>query len=751
MYLQNVTITGFKSFAKRSDLEFPSTVTAIVGPNGSGKSNVAEALRFVLGEQSVKSLRGKRGEDLIWGGSEAVSRANRASVLITLNNEQKVLPLDTDTVTVERVVHRDGQNEYKLNNRSVRLKDVHELLAAGNIGPSGHHIISQGEADRVLSATPDERRAMIEDALGLKVYQYKKSDAEKKLAKTQQNIGEVNNLRKELAPHLTYLQKELDKQAEAKALRIELHDAYAEYLKREDVYLAHQYDTLTAEQRKISDEIQTVEAAIAKIEADTPAETTADETLYDVSEEQETLTHLRKKRESLSEQYNRVAGKSAALAEQLAVLQEEPDEVMVPLHELQDRVAAAESELATAKKSTEVHDVFSAFTAAITRFRELVANWTGEPKADKRQQVESQLEELRSEEKQLAHELDELKQEEQAAQKTYDEKVQARDAARVAQQSATKELYEQKTALSELHTKQRRYEHELEIIARERQAFKDELQEAVALLGRGAAQYFKETVSDADGNPIDNATVIEEPREEQRARKRALEKLKIRLETLGEGESETLEEEYKTTKERDDFLARELTDLEESVTALETLINDLSEQIDEQFQAGFGKIQTEFQNFFSLMFGGGKAELQIVQREKAEDSDVEEGAGEEVVAPARGIDLSVQLPNKRIQGLAMLSGGERALTSIALIFAMSQVHPPLFIVLDETDAALDEANSRRYGDLIEALAQRSQLILITHNRETMSRAGTLYGVTMTSTGVSKLLSVQLDEAVVNAK
>ena len=116
-----------------------------------------------------------------------------------------------------------------------------------------------------------------------------------------------------------------------------------------------------------------------------------------------------------------------------------------------------------------------------------------------------------------------------------------------------------------------------------------------------------------------------------------------------------------------------------------------------------------------------------------------------------GIELDVKLPNKRVKGLEMLSGGERALTSIALIFAMSQVNPPPFIILDETDAALDEANSRRYGDMIEELAKRSQLILITHNRETMSRAGVLYGVTMGGDGVSKLLSIKLDEAVAVAK
>ena len=158
MYLKRLTISGFKSFAKKGELEFLSPVTSIVGPNGSGKSNVAESFRFVLGEQSPSRMRGKKGEDLIWGGTDQVARANRASVSLTLNNEKRIFPVDFDEVVVERTVHRDGQNEYAINGSRVRLKDVQELLAAANIGPTGHHIISQGEADRILLANPRERR-----------------------------------------------------------------------------------------------------------------------------------------------------------------------------------------------------------------------------------------------------------------------------------------------------------------------------------------------------------------------------------------------------------------------------------------------------------------------------------------------------------------------------------------------------------------------------------------------------------------
>ena len=174
MHLKELTINGFKSFAKKGELEFSAQVTGIVGPNGSGKSNVAEAFRFVLGEQSVKSMRGKKGEDLIFSGTNSVSRANRASVSVTMDNSSKTFPLDFDEVTIERVVHRDGSNEYIINGSKVRLKDVQELLASANIGSTGHHIISQGEADRILTASATERRDMIEDALGLKIYQYKK-------------------------------------------------------------------------------------------------------------------------------------------------------------------------------------------------------------------------------------------------------------------------------------------------------------------------------------------------------------------------------------------------------------------------------------------------------------------------------------------------------------------------------------------------------------------------------------------------
>src|SRR4051812_32754960 len=249
MYLKSLEISGFKSFGKKVVLEFKHPITAIVGPNGSGKSNIAESFRFVLGEQSIKSLRGKRGEDLIWNGSTEMPRSGKASVKVTFDNTSRFLSLDFDQVVIERAVHRDGVNEYFLNGSQVRLKDVIELLAGAHIGSSGHHIISQGEADRILNASIKERKTMIEEALGLKVYHYKREESLKKLEKTEENLKEAHSLRKEIAPHIKFLEKQVEKIEKAREMRTNLGVLYLEYFKREDTYIRFEKARLTEERR----------------------------------------------------------------------------------------------------------------------------------------------------------------------------------------------------------------------------------------------------------------------------------------------------------------------------------------------------------------------------------------------------------------------------------------------------------------------------------------------------------------------
>ena len=190
--------------------------------------------------------------------------------------------------------------------------------------------------------------------------------------------------------------------------------------------------------------------------------------------------------------------------------------------------------------------------------------------------------------------------------------------------------------------------------------------------------------------------------------------------------------------------------------ALKKQIDELKVTLDKEFRDGLERINKRFEEFFTQMFGGGSAYLSNVVQNSQKNGLVEEGDEEQAILGEEenleyGIDINVNLPEKKVKELTMLSGGERSLTSIALVFAMTQVNPPPFLVLDETDAALDEANSKRYGDMIEMLSKYSSLITVTHNRETMSRADVIYGVTVGSDGSSKLLSIRFDDAEAYAK
>ncbi len=744
MYLKELTINGFKSFAKKSELEFSAPITAIVGPNGSGKSNVAESFRFVLGEQSVKSMRGKKGEDLIWGGSEKIARGNRASVQLVFDNTERLLELDFDEVILERVVHRDGQNEYKINGSAVRLKDIHELLAGANIGSTGHHIISQGEADRVLSANPKERREMIEDALGLKVYQLKKQETERKLSRTEENISQVESLRREAAPHLKYLKKQVDKAERALKLQAELSDYYAEYLKREDIYLAARADTLQAARQEPAATLETVIANIkeARNAADSLANT-KDST--ELEEAKHSLKEATQKWQTAEREVSQLTGQINFLKRRLERNQSSTtNNEMLPLVKVSEALQPAIDTAETALQNNDPVTIKTSLETLLSDLKKLTSG-SEETTIDLVAEDIAELEELQKKVEQLKETVDQLQSDkesnEAAVARLQREQVDSLEG----QRNAEKELFELLEQQRSLESKIQVIDSELSTIERDRSDFKQQLQEAVTLLGRGAAQYFSYTITDESGNQITDQAIAAEDRTIQRNRQRELEKMKIRLEELGVGETEGMLEEYKAASERDEFLARELDDLRSSVKNLHELIDDLETKLEEQFFAGVDKITTEFNRFFTLMFGGGSAALTRVKMKQKQTDEDEEDVTEE------GVDLEVSLPNKRVKGLTMLSGGERALTSIALIFAMSQINPPPFIILDETDAALDEANSRRYGDMVEALAQRSQLVLITHNRETMSRASILYGITMGGDGVSKVLSVKFDEAVANAK
>ncbi len=208
MFLKRLEIAGFKSFAERVSVDFVPGVTSVVGPNGSGKSNITDAIRWVLGEQSAKSLRGAKMEDVIFAGSETRRAVNVAEVTLTLNNEDQRLPIEYNEVSVTRRVSRSGDSDFYINKQSCRLKDIIDLFMDSGMGREAFSIISQGKVEEILSSKSEERRGVFEEAAGVLKYKLRKKKAEGKLADTQENLNRVQDIIHELSIQVEPLERQ---------------------------------------------------------------------------------------------------------------------------------------------------------------------------------------------------------------------------------------------------------------------------------------------------------------------------------------------------------------------------------------------------------------------------------------------------------------------------------------------------------------------------------------------------------------
>lgn len=735
MQLKRIELSGFKSFAKKHALDFVSPVTAVVGPNGSGKSNVVESIRFVLGEQSTKSLRSKTGVDLIFKGSKNLEPLSRAKVEIVFDNSDRAFSfqdsnekrsiLDFDEIRISREVFRDGNNKYLINGTDVRLKDITELLASVHIGASGHHIISQGEADRILSASPKDRKNMIEDALGLRVYQLRVKESERKLEKTKSNLKEVTALRRELAPHLNFLRKQVEKIEKAKSVRLELEE-------RTISYYANEKHFIRIQKESIEKEIDDNKNILRDIEQELLLSEKVESIKIDDTEILNLKSALHKKQEvqrSLEQSIARIEGMISLLSTET---RKHANSISIDKLNEEFRIIESILELIKNSKPFEVEGYISRIKNILN---EIVNGKEGDLVDNQARilELETEKEKLLSDKNLVNQEIQEIS----SKISVIDSNIKLLNQNIQNKEFSLRNILEREGSIK---TKLALLNRDLESINTRQQAIVSFEEEMAIILGAGVIHKAREFEP--------NIQITKDVHLEDR---RQLERLKIKLEELGGiGGGEVLKE-FEDTKERDDFLANQVIDIEESIENLSNLIVNLRQEMETMFKEGIEKINSVFQDFFSSMFGGGHAFLSIVTDHKKRDDDTEPDNAESEYMVELGIDINVNLPHKKVRELHMLSGGERSLTSIALLFSMSQVTPPPFLVLDETDAALDESNSRRYGDMIERLSKLSQLIVVTHNRETMSRAGTLYGVTIGSDGSSKLLSVKFDQATEYAK
>ena len=253
--LKSLELHGYKTFASRTLFEFPGDITAIVGPNGSGKSNIADSLRWVLGEQSYSLLRGRKTEDMIFSGSEQRPRAGMASATITFYNEDGWLPIDFDEVSITRRAYRDGQNEYLLNGQKVRLKEITELLAKSGLAERTYTIIGQGLVDAALALKPEERRRFFEEAAGIGLYRNRREESLTRLETTRRNLERVLDILSELEPRLSSLEKQARRAQDFERIRADLRlllrDWYGYHFHRMQQELVHARDVLHVQESRL--------------------------------------------------------------------------------------------------------------------------------------------------------------------------------------------------------------------------------------------------------------------------------------------------------------------------------------------------------------------------------------------------------------------------------------------------------------------------------------------------------------------
>lgn len=783
MDISKLTVQGFKSFYEKSIFTFGKNITAIVGPNGSGKSNITEAIRFVLGEQSAKSMRGKDATDLLYRGNSVKSSKAKVEVefvktkniLATTENIFVKEMLEKDLVIVSRTIFADGKSEYMMNGVEVRVKDLHEFLLYIHLGNKSSWHISQGEADKVLQANPQERKTIIEDALGLKVYHARINDSQKKLEKTRENIREATIKRRELMPELVALGKQVERIKRAVEFKTELESKASVYLKYKRNNLNKQKleekNSLSLEdlQQKLLDLEKTLAEKEKSLYKDGGHDTAflenelhKEEKIFAfVKQEFEDLQsknrNITNNLEYLNVEENRNLEEIKKVENELANVSAQGNDIIFPeknINETRDKIELNTEKILNSENLQEVQILAKDSDFSYKKLLSIgsVVNKDNVKQISYLQSIKSRIQEklqsIKIEKNKLQEENSTIKEDTEKSKLKLNivtERVEI----------LKKQILEFKYLASETEREVQAMTFErshLQIKIREKhdfvnkifeleKEFEIEFNEFQNILGK-LSNNFEESESNSNLSY-----------EELQNLKKNIERLKIRLEESQVTNPEEVMNNFKQMSEKDEFLLKEISDLENSMVNLEKLISDLKESLKKEFEFGLEHINKIFDSYVKRLFGGGGAKVFIVEiegKKKSQNEDENEAKDEDEEVKT-GIDVEVEIPKKKVKGLHSLSGGERALISIALNFSIINQNPAPFMILDETDAALDEANSKRYGEILEMLKKETKLIVVTHNRETMHFADQVYGVTLGKEGFSKVLSVSFEDAIEYAK
>jgi chromosome segregation protein len=867
MHLEKIDIQGFKSFANKETLIFPDPengnkgITAVVGPNGAGKSNVVDAVRWVLGEQSLKLLRGKKSEDVIFHGSTDRSRLGMAEVTLHINNHDKVIPIEYSEIMLTRRIYRNGESEYLINKGKAKLSEIIMLLAKANFGQKSFSIVGQGMIDYILQAGVKERKDFFDEAVGVKQYQIKRHQTINNLNRTSINLDQIHITLKELEPRVRLLSRQAKKLEKRQELKKKLTDLQVTYYSnlyfkldnnikrvnnelggknktdkeisegllslqkklavfakesdRDEIFnkLKNEFDLYNDKKNNLVKELTFLKGEInieykkeGKLDLAWITQS-KDELKTSITKIKQELEYLRveersteKKLKSATDNLRGVNKKLEDIKKHIDLSsQKTTDSDDKDWQELIEKIINDQQKLIEAIETAEDKEDFIKLKEAATQIKNLLKQLkSGEIKGNQEEGVKNKIHLAQLTESQnnlinsknsflidinsLEIKLNITREKIKMASTNLREKEDSLE--KIKKELSVSEFRDKNEKLKEYQEKEKIAEKKLQEIDEKSKSIKnkldnfnkteqekkdkvfslqDKIQEQQLKLSRSKSQ-INELLIELTKYETKKEDLIRETKEELESISKLdknklgeeidldkIYKLKKQLALIGGIDPETIEE-YKETKERYEFLINQVQDLEQTSEKLDKIISDLDKIIKKQFDEAFVKINNKFNSYFKVLFDDGEAKLiKSFRKIKETELAINEETGEEeqkeiLVREEMEIEIQAAPHGKKLKDIHILSGGEKSLTSIALICAIISINPSPFVILDEVDAALDEANSIRFSEIIQDLSHKTQFITITHNRATMEVAKVLYGVTMQEKGVSKVLSIGLEDA-----
>ncbi|MDX6605186.1 MAG: chromosome segregation protein [Solirubrobacterales bacterium] len=766
MYLRSITMKGFKSFPERVSLEFSPGVSVIVGPNGSGKSNITDAVLWALGEQSPGAIRGATMQDVISAGGKGIGQRRAAEVEVVIDNSDGRAATEFSEIAVQRRLDRAGEGVYRLNGARCRLADVTDVLSDTNLGREMHSVISQGRVETIVHSKPRERRLLVEEAAGLGKHRKRRRRAELKLGAARDNLDRAHDVEREARGRL----RPLKRQAQAAELGARIE--------REELGLRG---------RIVSEELRfgadraaraaraaaAARATRAKLEerlTEVGRRRAAAEERFAARDRERTqawglLTKLRGEQERIGVRVAGLTGREAELeaglerlraehgpltldlgatgapAARARKLEEELSEVDAGLRSAVDGLAVARSaEAAESAREAALGDVRGGAERA-SRHARRAEGLLGERHREALRGRVASGEEL----------LDDVRSALAAIEgvgAAIRARVERTERSVIGGEDDGDEIAEELRSCSQ---------QEFELQA-EMKAATDELTNAegeAAHRGDRRAEAERELASIAERLGEEIPAAEEALSEAERVDiDRGLERLERRRAQIGPV-NPLAEREYDEAREHVESLQAQREDTERAMRELEALIRDIDNEIERAFEQTFEATAKNFEEMVEHLFPGGRGRLRRVSLRPVREAERPSGE-QEVPTDAEsepeedeeerdelGVEIEVTPAGKSTRKLSLLSGGEKSLVALAFVFAVFLARPCPFYILDEVEAALDDANIDRFLQLIRRFSDRAQFVIVTHQKRTMDAADVLYGVSMGGDGVTKVVSRRL--------